>query len=82
MPELGYVLDSGRLSGVLARALAAAGFRDISVHTAPPELPPAASVRERTANVLRRAIYQAGLLPGAIVTPLALHLQAFARTPS
>jgi hypothetical protein len=32
-------------------------------------------------NGLRLAVYAAGRLPGALHTPLALHLQAFAQRP-
>jgi SAM-dependent methyltransferase len=66
----------------LARALQRAGFDRIEVRTAPPELPPAGSSSARWAgNLLRLAVYAAGRLPGAVNTPLALHLQAFAQRP-
>lgn len=64
----------------LARALRAAGFRDVRVETAPPELVcGGAAFRRLAANAVRLTVYAAGRVPGAVHTPLALHLQAFAR---
>ena len=67
----------------LARALARAGFSQTTIQTAPPELLPSnpPSVVHTGANAVRLAIYAAGRLPGAVYTPLALHLQAFAQRP-
>lgn len=65
----------------LARALASAGLTNISVQTAPPELPPATGLRSRIGNAGRLAIYRAASLPRAIDTPIALHLQAYASKP-
>jgi hypothetical protein len=60
----------------LTRALERAGFDQVSVDIAPPECPPAS----RVSTALRLGIYNASrLIPGAVHTPLALHLQAFAR---
>lgn len=68
--------------GSLARALTAAGFGEVAIETAPPELVyDGARPRRLLANALRLAVYAAGRLPGAVHTPLALHLQAFARKP-
>lgn len=65
--------------GSLAEALRRAGFTDVVVETAAPELPPAVSSRQRLANLLRLAVYKAAQIPGAVHTPVALHLQAYAR---
>lgn len=67
----------------LARALDRAGFVRTSVRTAPPELLPLDDValRHLAGNAARLALYAAGRLPGAVHTPLALHLQAFAQRP-
>jgi 2-polyprenyl-3-methyl-5-hydroxy-6-metoxy-1,4-benzoquinol methylase len=62
----------------LARALETAGFSNVAVQTAAPELPPAAGLRGAVAKLVRRTIFSAASLPGAIQTPLALHLQAYA----
>ena len=60
----------------LEQALARSGFTDISIEIAAPECPPGA----KTAGVTRVAIYEiVRRLPGGVHTPLALHLQAFAR---
>jgi SAM-dependent methyltransferase len=58
----------------LRMALERCGFTDIAVHTAAPELPPSSA----TSRAVRLAIYAAGRLPGAVSTPLALNLQAYA----
>jgi SAM-dependent methyltransferase len=64
----------------LRLALERAGFGDVSVEIAAPECPPAS----RLSTVVRLGLYRVSrLVPGAIHTPLALHLQAFARaTPA
>lgn len=60
----------------LARALSRSGFDRIDLQLAPPECPPSA----RLSNLFRVGLYNVSrVLPGAINTPLALHLQAFAR---
>lgn len=71
-------------AGSLARALARAGFTRVTVQTAPPELPPlgASPLVQACANALRLAVYAAGRIPGAVHTPLALHLQAYAQRPA
>ncbi len=57
-------------------ALARAGFDDITVEIAAPECPPGA----RASAVIRLALYNIGRrVPGGVHTPIALHLQAFAR---
>jgi 2-polyprenyl-3-methyl-5-hydroxy-6-metoxy-1,4-benzoquinol methylase len=57
----------------LALALECAGFSDVKVATAPPELP-----RRGLSGALRLATFAAASLPGAVHTPLALNLQAYA----
>lgn len=60
----------------LRLALARAGFDEISVEIAAPECPPSSPAAAR----LRLALYRIGRrLPFGVRTPLALHLQAFAR---
>jgi SAM-dependent methyltransferase len=70
--------------GSLALALTSAGFTCATVQTAPPELPPlgASPLRQALDNAVRLAVYAAGRMPGAVGTPLALHLQAFAQKPA
>jgi hypothetical protein len=59
----------------LTRALSRSGFDRINVELAPPECPPSS----RVSNLFRLGLYNVSrALPGAINTPLALHLQAFA----
>jgi Methyltransferase domain len=71
----------------LRRCLEGAGFRAVTVGVAAPEFVPA-SYAERTRSqartaFLRMAVYRtAGLIPGSVYTPLALHLQAFAINPN
>lgn len=69
----------------LALALANAGFADVSVHPAPPEIVQrgdAAALPQLLNNVVRRAVYGAArIVPGAVRTPLALHLLAYGRAP-
>jgi len=61
----------------LRHALQRAGFTDVVIEVAAPECPPGddLSTRARVAayNVIRR-------MPGGVNTPIALHLQAFARS--
>lgn len=67
----------------LRTALARAGFADAAIAIAPPELPPAWGAMGTLSNLARTALYRAGrLLPGAVHTPVALNLLAFARRPS
>ncbi|HEX5724376.1 MAG TPA: class I SAM-dependent methyltransferase [Longimicrobiaceae bacterium] len=64
--------------GSLRLALERAGFADARVEVAAPELPPANTL----ANAVRLAAYRLGrALPGGARSPLALHLQAYARNP-
>ena len=63
----------------LTRALERAGFSRIDVRTAAPELPPAGNVRGFLDRAVRRGLFAAASLPGALQTPLALHLQAYAQ---
>ncbi len=69
----------------LALALTRAGFTDIDVVTAAPEIVQrgdASAVRQIAMNAFRRTAYAASrLIPGGARTPLALHLQAYARAP-
>jgi 2-polyprenyl-3-methyl-5-hydroxy-6-metoxy-1,4-benzoquinol methylase len=61
----------------LRHALARAGFADIEVEVAAPECPPGDGLSTR----LRVAAYDiVRRIPGGVHTPVALHLQAFART--
>ena len=60
----------------LRQALERAGFDRVTVQIAAPECPPAS----RVSTLVRLALYNAGrLIPGSVHTPIALHLQAFAR---
>jgi len=60
----------------LRYALGRAGFEDIAIEVAAPECPPGA----RGAAFVRVALYTLGRrMPWGVHTPLALHLQAFAR---
>ena len=61
-------------------ALERAGFVGVSVRSGAPELVPSGrgAVQSRLANALRLAVYGAAGLPGAVHTPLALNLQAYA----
>jgi SAM-dependent methyltransferase len=63
----------------LTMALKRAGFRDVLVRTAAPELAPGTSFLRLVSNVVRVAVYAGARLPGAVHTPLGLHLQAYAR---
>jgi 2-polyprenyl-3-methyl-5-hydroxy-6-metoxy-1,4-benzoquinol methylase len=62
----------------LRLALERAGFDDPAVRVAAPELPPASGPRAHAARALRLAVFATASCPGAVHTPLALHLQAFA----
>jgi 2-polyprenyl-3-methyl-5-hydroxy-6-metoxy-1,4-benzoquinol methylase len=64
--------------GSLRLALERAGFSRADVATAAPELPPVAGVGGAIGHACRRGLFAAASLPGALQTPLALHLQAFA----
>jgi SAM-dependent methyltransferase len=67
----------------LRAALEQAGFREITIAPGAPELRcDGTALGRQAANLLRLAVYQAARLPGAIRTPLALNLQAYATTPS
>jgi SAM-dependent methyltransferase len=62
----------------LRLALERAGFSDVTVEIAAPECPPGS----RAAGIARLALYHIGRgMPFGVHTPLALHLQAFARAP-
>ncbi len=69
----------------LARALTGAGFTDVRVEPAAPEIvqPGDASAFGRfRMNAMRRSAYAlARLMPGGTRTPLTFHLQAYARVP-
>lgn len=70
----------------LRRCLERAGFHDITMEVAAPDYLPA-SFAERTGGqalsaIFRLAVYQAARwIPGALHTPLALNLQAYAINP-
>jgi SAM-dependent methyltransferase len=63
----------------LDRALRAAGFSEVTVRVAAPELHPG-SRRPATllSNALRRTTYLLAKMPGGLRTPMTLHLQAYA----
>jgi SAM-dependent methyltransferase len=66
----------------LRLALERAGFRDVRVAIAPPELIPAGPMRARRAvhNALRLGVWRLGrALPRGVESPLSLHLLAYAR---
>jgi SAM-dependent methyltransferase len=66
----------------LKLALEKAGFREVTVVAGAPELQYDGAIARRFAsNALRLAVYTAARIPGAIRTPLALNLQAYASTP-
>lgn len=67
--------------GSLTLALERAGFTRITVQTAPPECLPLARspLRQALGHALRLLVYGVARVPGAVRTPLALHLQAFAQ---
>jgi SAM-dependent methyltransferase len=64
----------------LAMALERAGFTDVRVRAGAPELLPAAGrpFRRALSNGVRLGVYAAARAPGAVHTPLALNLQAYA----
>jgi len=68
----------------LAMALERAGFHRVSIRTAAPELLPVQppSLRRSMENAVRLGVYAAAQLPGAVHTPLALNLQAYAQAPA
>lgn len=67
----------------LRLALERTGFTRVTVRTGAPELWPLTSHAARAAlrNAVRLSLYAAARLPGAVRTPLALNLQAFATKP-
>lgn len=75
----------------LATALERAGFRDVQIRAAAPELlQPArpggedatsSPLRRAASNALRLGVYAAARLPGGAHTPFALNLQAYATMP-
>ncbi|HEX6748139.1 MAG TPA: class I SAM-dependent methyltransferase [Longimicrobium sp.] len=68
----------------LRRALENAGFADVRIAIAAPELMPPGPMRARRAvsNAVRLAVWHLGrLLPRGVESPLSLHLQAYARKP-
>jgi SAM-dependent methyltransferase len=64
-------------------ALERAGFVDVQVRTGAPELPPFDLRRWRSVagRAVRLAAFAAAAAPGALRTPLALNLQAYATKP-
>jgi SAM-dependent methyltransferase len=67
----------------LRLALERAGFTRVAVRTGAPELLQLRPgvVRHAIANAVRLAAYAAGSVPGAVRTPFALNLQAYAARP-
>lgn len=67
----------------LCRALERAGFADVSVEPAAPELPAISGLRGTMARVSRLTVYRAArLVPFGLHTPLTLNLQAYGRRPA
>ena len=68
----------------LEMALRAAGLGEIAVRTGAPEFLPldGHAVARSASNAARRILYAAGCLPGAVRTPIALNLQAYASLPT
>jgi 2-polyprenyl-3-methyl-5-hydroxy-6-metoxy-1,4-benzoquinol methylase len=65
----------------LRLALERAGFARITIRTGAPELRPQRSVLATLSNAVRMAVYAGGQVPGAVFTPAALNLQAYAVLP-
>jgi SAM-dependent methyltransferase len=67
----------------LTIALERAGFTQVEVRTGAPELLPAdvRPLRSALSNAVRLGVYAAASLPGAVRTPLAFNLQAYAQVP-
>jgi len=65
----------------LTLALERAGFAHVTVGAGAPELPQSGGIANAMSGALRRAVYAAARLPGAVHTPLALNLQAYASKP-
>jgi SAM-dependent methyltransferase len=66
----------------LRLGLERAGFSSITIDPGVPELPPGAGLARLLSRTSRRAIHAAArVIPRAVHTPLALHLQAYARRP-
>lgn len=64
----------------LALALERAGFGDVHVEIAAPEVMPAAGAKRALSNAVRLGTWHLGrVLPGGVESPLSLHLQAYAR---
>jgi 2-polyprenyl-3-methyl-5-hydroxy-6-metoxy-1,4-benzoquinol methylase len=61
----------------LVRAIKDAGFPRVEVSAAAPELPAGNGVRGMLDGAVRRVMFAAASFPGAVHTPLALHLQAY-----
>jgi hypothetical protein len=66
----------------LRAALAAAGFADVTIEPAAPELSEGSGATHLADRALRLALYGAArLLPGGVHVPLTLNLQAYGRLP-
>ena len=64
----------------LRLALERAGFSDVSIQVAAPELATREVARRKIVNALRLGVWHvARRVPGAVRSPLGLHLQAYAR---
>lgn len=64
----------------LRLALEKTGFTDVTVRPGAPELPPGSAAA--LGRTVRRTLFAAArIIPGAVHTPLALNLQAYARRP-
>ena len=67
----------------LKTALERAGFDEVQIGTAAPELVPrdCSALQRVASNAVRLGVYWTARLPGGVHTPLALNLQAYARFP-
>ena len=66
----------------LVLALEQAGFRDVSLEPAAPEIPPGGGLRTALDRWLRRGVFAVvRAVPAGVHSPLALNLQVYARRP-
>jgi SAM-dependent methyltransferase len=67
-------------AGSLRRALEEAGFVDVDVEPAAPELPAGHGARAAASRVLRLTLFRlAAVIPHGVHSPISLNLQAYAR---
>ncbi|HYH78574.1 MAG TPA: class I SAM-dependent methyltransferase [Longimicrobium sp.] len=66
----------------LTLALERAGFAEVRVEIAAPEVMPAVGAKRALSNAVRLSTWHLGrILPRGVESPLSLHLQAYARKP-